>query len=219
MGILLISCVEEENIESVAVGIREFPVSKLVLVAKEDKKALCDLIKEKVSFLKIPLEVRWIGKDIIKDYLEVVSGIVRENSLQYDDIYMNLGGGGRLTTCAALSASFVNGVRAFDVMGDEIVFLPVLKFSYSEIVSEPKFRILEAIRDSGGVIDSLSALGEVTGMEVALLSYHIRGSRESQGLEKLGLVEVDRKEQGRLKIQLTPMGNLMLVGRKSTGPA
>jgi hypothetical protein len=51
-------------------------------------------------------------------------------------------------------------------------------------------------------------------MENALLSYHIRGSRESEGLEKLGLLEVDRRKQGRLRIRLTPMGDLMLVGRK-----
>jgi hypothetical protein len=142
MGILLIACVEE-SIEPIVLGIREFPVSKLVLVAREEKKDLCNLIQEKVSFLKIPVEVRWVGRDLIKDYLEVVSEVVKGNAIEYEDVYMNLGGGGRMTACAALSASFVNGIKAFDVMGDEIVFLPVLKFSYDLLICSGTWRPCE----------------------------------------------------------------------------
>ncbi|MFQ6012353.1 MAG: hypothetical protein ACE5LS_01740, partial [Thermoplasmata archaeon] len=56
------------------------------------------------------------------------------------------------------------------------------------------------------------ALSEASGVEKSLLSYHLRGGRESKGLEELGLVEIDRGTQGRLLIRLSEMGRLLLIG-------
>lgn len=213
MGILLIACVED-RIEPVVAGIREFPVSKLVMITDKKHLDTCREIESKVFFLKIDIETREVGGNLIKEYLEAVSQIAADNALEYDDVYINIGGGGRYTSCAALSAAFVNGVKAFDVMGDRVIPLPVLKFSYCDLISDAKLRILKTLDKAGGTMDSLHQLSETSGIEKSLLSYHIRGTRESKGLEELGLVEVGRKTRGKLKIELTTMGRLMLIGRE-----
>ena len=92
------------------------------------------------------------------------------------------------------------------------MMLPVLKFSYSEVISPSKINVLQSLADLGGEADSLSALSEASGVEKSLLSYHLRGGREAKGLEELGLVEIDRGTQGRLLIQLSEMGRVLLIG-------
>ena len=62
-------------------------------------------------------------------------------------------------------------------------------------------------------MDSLNGLAQLSKVDKSLLSYHIRGGRDSKGLEELGLVSVDRQTQGKLKIGITELGKLMMVGR------
>ncbi len=63
-------------------------------------------------------------------------------------------------------------------------------------------------------MESLNEFSQATGLEKSLLSYHLRGGRDSKGLEELGLVEIDRATQGRLLIRLTEMGRLLLIGKE-----
>lgn len=213
MGVLLVASVEEE-IDSVVAGIREFPVAKLVMIANQKNLDKCKEIEKKVAFLKIPAETKLVGDDLLRDYLKVVSEIAQGSS-KYDDVYLNVGGGGKYARCAALSAAFVNGIKAFDVMEGMIIPLPVLKFNYCDLLSDAKLSILRTLEELGGSVDSLSGLSQKLGIEESLLSYHIRGSRNSKGLEELGLISVDRKERGKLKIGITTMGKLMITGQQA----
>lgn len=214
MGILLIATVGK-NEDPVITGIREFPVSKLVLICKKGDEDTCDDIREKVFFLKIDVEKRVVvGEDLIREFLEILSEIESKNASKFDDVYIDVGGGDREMHCAAISAAFIKGIKAFDVMEDMVRSLPVLKFSYDEVISDAKLNILKTLDSLGGTIDSLNTLSEESGVEKSLLSYHIRGGRDSKGLEELGLVKVDRRKSGTLKIKLTTMGELMLIGRK-----
>jgi hypothetical protein len=144
--------------------------------------------------------------------LRVVGSAITDHHKKYEDVYINVASGTRMTGCAATAAAFVNGVKAFGIMEGRPFLLPVLKFSYHELVSDAKIRILRAIEDSREQLDSLQTLSEITGLDKSLLSYHIRGGRESKGLEDLGLVEIDRGARGRLGIKLTPMGSMLLAG-------
>lgn len=118
-----------------------------------------------------------------------------------------------MLSCAGLSAAFVHGIKAIGATKDGIFHLPVLKFGYSELLSEPKLAILRAVRDAGGLVESLADLESKAGVEKSLLSYHIRGGKESKGLQALGLVTVERREYGRLSVRLTELGRLVLTGR------
>ncbi len=92
------------------------------------------------------------------------------------------------------------------------MLLPVLKLSYSEIVSDAKLGILHAIDKAGGEVESLEKLREISHYGKPLLSYHVQGSRESRGLADLGLVEVNRVERGKITVKLTTLGKLLLAG-------
>lgn len=199
--------------QAVLVQVRDYPVSKLILLTDLANEKAAHRLKATIEPLNIEVDIRVLGKDILMDTLETVGHIVAEERMKYDDIIINVSSGEKMLTCSALSAAFVNGVKAIGVADDAPFQMPVLKFSYTELVSEPKRKILDALHAAGGAVDSLNQLSELANVEKSLLSYHVRGSRDSKGLEPLGLVEVDRAQQGRLVIKLTEMGRLMLVGR------
>jgi hypothetical protein len=49
-----------------------------------------------------------------------------------------------------------------DSTGTIPLLMPVLKLSYSEIISEAKIKILRAIDSAGGIIESLDQLEEIS---------------------------------------------------------
>lgn len=210
--ILQIATLGEEQ-DPIFVGVREYPVSKLVLLYEPERKFEAAELARKLSELRIPVDRREL-KDPTRDMYEVIASIAREEGPRYDDIFINVSSGRKLVTCSAISAAFVNGLKAFHVEGDTPMMLPVLKFSYNEVISPSKIKVLKGLKALGGMVDSLNDFSQAAGLEKSLLSYHIRGGRESKGLEELGLVEVDRGTQGRLRIKLTEMGRLLLIGQQ-----
>ncbi len=202
-----------ENVDAILMGVRAFPVTRIDLLhVKEFTKEAASL-QNRFAQIKLDTRLHPIGADMLIATLRTVSEIVKEAEGRFDEILVNVGAGPRMMTCSLLSAAFVNGLMSFDCMNEAPVFLPVLKFSYTELVSEAKLAILAGIEKLGGQVDSLAKLSEVSGIEPPLLSYHVRGGRDSKGLEPLGLVKVDRGKRGKLTISLTPLGRLMVVGR------
>jgi len=88
--------------------------------------------------------------------------------------------------------------------------MPVLKLSYNEIISEAKIKILKAINDAGGVIQSLEHLEQISGYGKPLLSYHVQGGKDSKGLADLGLVDVEKGDRGKISARLTVLGKLLV---------
>lgn len=209
--ILQIAAVSDD-LDPIMVGVRDYPVAKLVLLhTKKYERTAMDAAK-KLSVLKLPVQLVQLGDKVLLDTMRTVTRIVKEERDRFDEVMVNASSGDKMQACATLSAAFVNGVRAIGVENNACFALPVLKFGYSELISEPKLNVLRVLDKRGGQVDSLNELAEDGGVDKSLLSYHIRGGRDSKGLEQLGLVEVDRAHQGRLVIKLTPMGKLMLLG-------
>lgn len=200
--------------EPVLIQVRDYPVAKLVLLTLQSDHRTAAKVKKTIEPLNIPVDIYLLeGDDVLMATLNVVGEVVANEGKKYDDVILNVSSGEKMLTCSALSAAFVNGVKAIGVANGSPFQLPVLKFSYTELVSEPKRRILDALDEAGGEVDSLNRLSELADMEKSLLSYHVRGGRDSKGLQPLGLVQVDRGQQGRLTISLTEMGRIMLIGR------
>ncbi|WP_153280209.1 hypothetical protein [Thermoplasma sp. Kam2015] len=87
----------------------------------------------------------------------------------------------------------------------------MLKLGYNGILSETKIAILRDLAKAGGKVSSLESLSDLTGIDKTLLSEHINGSEDSRGLVELGLVEVNRYSRGRLQIEITALGNIVLL--------
>lgn len=201
-----------EDLEPVMVGVREYPVAKLCLLHTSEFEKHARKATQQLGVLRLPIVLIPIGKHVLLDTLRQVTQIVRQERDAYDDVVINVAGGDRMLSCAALSAAFVNGVPAIGVDNGTCFNLPVLKFSYTELVSDAKLEILKSLDEMGGEVKSLQELGQRSGVDKSLLSYHLRGGKDSKGLESLGLVEIDRSQQGRLAIRISPMGQLMLLG-------
>lgn len=204
--------------EGIAAGLRNFPIHKLVLICYgSDNQKAEEFSKRIRSILGIPVMITIANREnVIRDVLERVSEIINMHGKNFQQILMNVSCGDKLIGCAALSAAFINGIKAFgmDSTGAPLP-MPVLKISYSEIISEPKMNILRAVQKVGGAVDSLDKLEEASGYGKPLLSYHIMGGKEARGLAELGLVEVEKGDRGRLLTKLTTLGKLLVINNNT----
>lgn len=216
MGVLQIVPVGPK-LEPVLTGVREFHVSKLVLITDKEHLDRAREVEKVLGPLKIKTEVHVVKGDVIMDVLRFVSTLLAEERGHYDDIYINVSSGTTMLNTAALCAAFVNGAKALGVEDDKAFPLPILRFSYYDLVSEGKLAVMRALSKAGGQVASLQDLSQLSGVDKSLLSYHIRGGRGQKGLEELGLVTIRRGNQGRLSIRLTAMGNMILQGRLADG--
>ncbi|TLY09666.1 MAG: hypothetical protein E6K85_05440 [Thaumarchaeota archaeon] len=208
--------------EGIAAGIRNFPVHKLILLCySTDKQKAEEFARRIRTVLGIPVTITVVSQEnVIRDVLERIGEILNIESKNYLQILMNVSCGDKLIGCACLSAAFINGIKAFgmDRSGAPLA-MPVLKLSYSEVISEPKIKILRAMDSVGGMVNSLEQLEEISGFGKPLLSYHVMGAKESKGLAELGLVEVEKGERGRLLAKLTTLGKLLVVSNTAAASA
>ena len=155
-------------------------------------------------------EVRVTSGDL-NEVLEAVKSVYRDNCKEYDDFLMNVTEGGKLMSCTAISSAFIFGIRAFWVDPKGVHMLPILKLGYQRILSETKLTILGALARKRGKVESLEQLSEMTGLEKSLISRHMNGTDDSQGLVDLGLVSVNRGSRGRIEVEITALGKIVTV--------
>ncbi len=214
MTTLQIATFGSDGQEGIATGIRNFPVHKLVLLCYDSDKQKADEFSRKLrNVLGMPVTISLVTREnVVRDTMERVGEILNMHKSEFQQVLMNMSCGDKLIGCAALSAAFINGIKAFgmDPSGAPLL-MPVLKLSYSEIISEAKIRILKAIHNVGGSIESLEQLEQASGYGKPLLSYHVMGSRESKGLADLGLLEVEKGERGKISAKVTTLGKLLVT--------
>ena len=219
MTTIQIATFGSEGQDAIASGIRNFPVHKLALICYEsDKDKVVEFSRKINNILGLPVSIHLVSrKNAIRDTLERVSEILTKDGKYYSQVLMNVSCGDKLIGCAALSASFINGIKAFgmDEAGSPLL-MPILKLSYTEIISESKIKILKAIDAApDGFVESLEQLEAISGFGKPLLSYHIQGARDSKGLADLGLLEVEKGERGKISARLTTLGKLLVTGTPS----
>jgi len=199
------------NEEAVFVGLRNFPAHKLALITTADTKDQAEQLAGKITdTLRLAVSVVTIQDRSIQTMLDTIGQLVKGETEGFQDFLINVGSACQHLTCAGVTAAFIHGIKTFDVVGDRPEVIPVMKYGYIQTVTESKLEIMRAIERSGGDVDSLEKLSEITNYGKPLLSYHIRGSQDSKGLESLGLVEIERGKRGRLHVRLTPLGRTIL---------
>ncbi len=195
-----------DNPDALYVGLRQFPTKKIILLyplmyAEEARK-----MKQDLARFQVPVETYQLRGDPIESMFEFLANLKKAEG--DEALMVNVSTGDRITTCAALSACYVNGVRAFAVMGNETRLLPMFRFTYTRMISSSKLHILKELLEHSMNLDALATKLK---MSPPLLSYHLNGDNDSFGLIELGLIETI--EQGREKVaQLTPMGRLFVKG-------
>lgn len=197
-----------DNIDALFVGIREFPTEKVILMTPEDKLGEAERARMELEKFGIPVKIEEIKGNLWEAIFESVSKIKR---LEKDrEIIINVATGDRNSQCAATSAAFVNGIKAFSIEENQAMLLPVLKFSYYKMLTDKKIGILKLLVEPD-CCASLEELSKRTKMSLPLVSYHINGTLKSEGLKQLGLVETV-ESKGRTSIRLTTLGRMLIKG-------
>ena len=206
MGYTVIAPVGD-NLDALFIGMKEFPTEKLFLITPKANLRKARKLEKKLRVFSIPVIVKETNGNMMEDMFSSFGEICAQHN--HDDLIVNVATGDRLSTCAALSAAFANGLKAFGVMDKKPMLLPIMKLSYYNELTASKFKILTAL-DPEHLL-SLTELGNKTRMSLSLLSYHLNGTLKYKGLLQLRLVEV--KEQNKnLLVKLSQMGSLLLKG-------
>ncbi len=197
----------EGNADAIFAGVKEFPTEKIVLLAPAEFVAEAQKVKKEMEKFRIAVETEAIANaNSLEEVFTAVGRIkAREREKQ---VMMNLSDSSGILGCAALSAAFVNGIKAFEIMDDKLVMFPILKFSYYDLLSEKKMLILQKLFEQKK-ISSLEELGKSINLGPSLINYHIYGNEKNPGLKELGLIEANR-EKGKINIELTTLGRLLL---------
>ena len=198
-----------DNIDALFIGLREFPTEKIVLVSSEDKLADAENAKTDLERFKIPTEIVKIHGNVWEEMFRVISEIT-ENGTSTKNILINVATGDSNTRCAATSAAFVNGVKAFAVDDNQASLLPVLKFNYYKLITDKKMKLLKYLMEDN-CCSSLEQLSKKSSMSLPLISYHINGTPRSQGLKEMGLIETEGIG-GRISVKLTRLGRVLVQG-------
>jgi len=205
---LQISTFGSDGQDGIALGIRSFPVHKLVMICFDSDKNKAEEFSKRIrSVLGLPVTINLVTKEnVIRDTMERVNEVLNINAKEFQQVLMNISSGDKLLGCAALSSAFINGIKAFGMDSTHTIplLMPVLKLSYNEIISEAKIKILKAIDSAGGIIGSLDELEELSGYGKPLLSYHVQGGKDSKGLAGLGLIEVEKVKEAKSLQHLRP---------------
>ncbi|MBU0953597.1 MAG: hypothetical protein KKA90_04230 [Nanoarchaeota archaeon] len=196
------------QIEDLFVAIREFPTERVILMTPEKYQNDVQKVVDDLKRFKIPADVMKIKGDSWEGMFKAISQVKERVGRE---ILVHVSTGDRLTQCAATSAAFVNGVKAFSVIGDSVMMLPVLKFNYYKLLTDKKLSILNVLGHQQDCCGSLEELSKRTKMSLPLISYHINGSQRSEGLKTMGLVETEEKN-GRIAIKLSVLGRLLMEG-------
>ena len=197
-----------DNMDALFVGLREFPTERVILITPEDRIDDANKAKKDLEKFQIPVQIAEIKGNIWESMFQKIAEI---KAIEKDkDIIINTATGDRMTTCAATSAAFVNGLKAMSVEGKMAMMLPVLKFSYYNMLTDKKMDILKLL-NKPGCCASLEELSKKTKMSLPLISYHINGNLKSEGLKDMDIVETT-ESKGRIAVQLSTMGRLLLKG-------
>jgi len=192
-----------DELENLYIGIREFPVQKIILITPKDYLEITKKFVAELRKFNVPVEIMELRNDMFDEIFAAVNEIKKREK----NVIINVATGDKVSACAALSAAFVNGLMAFGIRDGNPMLFPILKFSYYKIVSERKMRMLQVLLKGAFSLDMLS---KETKMSLPLISYHIHGNAKSEGLLNLGLVEI--KNEKSTIVELTPLGKLLASG-------
>lgn len=195
-----------EDIENLFISIREFAIEKVALIVSKEKKKLGRDWAEKLKVFDIIAEVYEIESEDFENFLKAVNKIVSYG--EREKFIINVSTGDKISACIALSAAFMLGIKAFGVRNKKPMLFPIMRFSYTQIISDRKMEIIKALENEALSIEELS---EKLKMSMPLISYHINGNEKTPGLLKLGLVE-NYNENGKNKFRLSLLGKLIIGG-------
>jgi DNA-binding transcriptional ArsR family regulator len=197
----------QEKTQQLYAAIKEFSLEKIILLSAPDVVSDAQEVQKDLEKLQIPVEfVELSNPGSMEEMLTTMGQLAAKE--KGHNVLVHLGASKEPLHCTALSSSFVHGLPAFTMKDNKPNFYPILKFSYYDLLSEKKLKLLELLTETN-CCDSLEALSKKAQMGPSLVNYHIYGDQKNPGLKDLGLIELDR-DKGKIQIKLTSLGKLLL---------
>lgn len=206
MGYIVIAPIGD-NPKAFFVGMKQFATERAILITPPDKMEESRKLAKKLEDFTIDAEIKEIENNLMEDMFRIFGDIC--SIYDNEKIIVNLATGDQLSTCAALSASYANGIKAFGIMNKKCMLMPIMKLSYYNELSDKKMNILQSLDLEE--FKSLKKLSEELSLSVSLTSYHINGNYKYKGLKDYRLIDV-KEENNNLYVKLSEMGNLLLKG-------
>jgi len=217
--------------ERVLAGIRSFPLNKLILLPAPQKERemkirgegrtsrdYAEKIKQAISeVMKVQVEMEPIHPYDFENTFKKVKSLIKREQSKGSEVLVNVSSGTKIMSAAAICAAFLCGAKtcytipemeAYEAEGvKETITLPMLiGFKPLQVLSNSALQILKVLKNSGGGVETMKALGEKLGWskeEWGKLSYHI------SKLESYGLIKTERLGR-ELAIQLTKTGTFLI---------
>jgi DNA-binding transcriptional ArsR family regulator len=200
-----------DHMDAIYVGMKEISTEKIILISPVSRKGEASKVREDLDRFHIPSHIINIeGTTDIEIWENTFKAVRNINSGMTKNILVNVATGDSITRCAATTAAFVNGLQAFEITGEKVMMLPLMKFSYYKMIPDKKMEILKILQNEN-YCSSLEELGRKTQMSLPLISYHINGNLKSEGLREMGLVDT-REESNRIEIELSTLGRMVVEG-------
>ncbi len=201
-----------DNLDALFQGMKEFPTERVILITPHNKMSQAKGLEKKLRPFSIPVTITLLEGNMMENMFSIFGEVC--SRYDHNELIVNVATGDRLSTCAALSAAFANGLKAFGVMDGKPMLLPIMKLSYYHELSESKLNILQKLRNEQQL--TLVELGKKAGMSLSLLSYHLNGTLKQKGLQHLRLVEM--QEAGKnVRVKLSQLGALLMKGYIRSG--
>jgi len=197
-----------DNLKALFIGMKEFPTERVVFLAPSSNLKEVRACADRLKDFTIESEIIEIEEGNVLEEMFKHFGVLCAR-FNHDDLIVNVATGDKITSCAALSAAFANGIKAFGISGTKTMLLPIMKLSYYNELSDNKLKLLKEL-DSDNYT-TVKELQERTKMSVSLLSYHINGNYKYKGLKNYRLVEV-KERNNNLLVKLSDMGRLLIKG-------
>lgn len=208
---IIIAPIDEDSDEKVLFSpIKEFPIERVILLTATEGVVKAEKFKQNLENLSIPVsivKVKHTGnpwEDFFSLVPEVVEGQDKNN------IIINISTADRISQCALTNAAHINGIKAVAVINNNMILLPIIRLSFSNVLSDKKINILKQL-EKNKCFSSLEDLAKATGISLQLMAYHIHGTDKSPGLENLGLAET-KDVKGKVRVCISTMGKLFMKG-------
>lgn len=139
--------------------------------------------------------------------LRALQDALHEERLAFDEVVVNAGSGTREAGCAAATAAYLHGLRAFHVENERSVELPVLGPGQRASLDERDVGLLLALAASPR---GVRGLARRAGMPRDAVRVRIEGEPGRRGLAELGLVERRGPFAWLARLRLTPTGRSLV---------
>lgn len=190
-------------------GFRACPGTHVVLLHTRAEASRARKLRDTLCSGGIPARTHRVPDDPYSGVLREVSAVLHEARVEYSDVYLNVSSGTPAAGCALTTAAYLHGAKAFHLVGDTAVLLPILPYDQRESLGPAKIAILRALAASPQQEETARSIAS-TGLAPREIRHHLDGEPGRKGLVALGLVEERRRFGVRRILRLSGSGAALL---------